>query len=295
MTPGVALRLGRVSNLPTAWSNVLCGMWLAGADPRAPGQGMTLGLLLLSTSLAYVGGMYLNDAFDRHIDARQRPGRPIPSGAVAASTVFALGFGMLGASVGLVLWHAAQQAQWSWGGPGAAAALAAVIVGYDVFHKQNPLSPLLMGLCRVLVYVTAGLVAAGALPAALWWGAAALLGHLIGLTFAAKQEHLASFRGGWPLLLLAMPVGLGLWLAVGGAPINPVTGGLTLLLAAWSTRCVRLLRPGTRNVPGAITGLIAGISLVDAVLVGAGAPVLAVACVAAFGLTLVLQRWVPGT
>ena len=32
----------------------------------------------------YIGGMYLNDAFDRDIDARERPERPIPSGHVGA-------------------------------------------------------------------------------------------------------------------------------------------------------------------------------------------------------------------
>jgi hypothetical protein len=36
--------------------------------------------------------MYLNDAFDQEIDARERPERPIPSGAVSARTVFGAGF-----------------------------------------------------------------------------------------------------------------------------------------------------------------------------------------------------------
>lgn len=33
MTPAVALRLGRVSNLPTVWTNALAGIALAGASP----------------------------------------------------------------------------------------------------------------------------------------------------------------------------------------------------------------------------------------------------------------------
>ena len=42
--------------------------------------------------------------------------------------------------------------------------------------------------------------------------------------------------------------------------------------------------------------LIAGISLVDALLIaGAGAPLLALVAVAGFGLTLLLQRWIMGT
>ena len=62
---GVALRLGRVSNLPTVWTNVLAGGILAGADPAHP---LVL-VPLLAASLLYVGGMYLNDAFDAEIDA----------------------------------------------------------------------------------------------------------------------------------------------------------------------------------------------------------------------------------
>jgi hypothetical protein len=40
--------------------------------------------VLLSVSLIYVAGMYLNDAFDRDYDAAERPTRPIPSGEVSA-------------------------------------------------------------------------------------------------------------------------------------------------------------------------------------------------------------------
>ena len=72
------LRLGRVSNLPTVWTNVLAGVALSGA--RAPAG--TAVLLALALSLFYVGGMFLNDAFDREVDTRERPERPIPSGTV---------------------------------------------------------------------------------------------------------------------------------------------------------------------------------------------------------------------
>ena len=66
MNLAVALRLGRVSNLPTVWTNALAGIVLAGghvADRR------TLPLIV-AFSLFYVAGMYLNDAYDAGIDAR---------------------------------------------------------------------------------------------------------------------------------------------------------------------------------------------------------------------------------
>ena len=91
MTADVALRLGRVSNLPTVWTNALAGVVLAGGV-LGVGEAVRLGIAL---SLFYVGGMYLNDAFDHAVDARERPTRPIPSGAVSARTVYLAGAAML--------------------------------------------------------------------------------------------------------------------------------------------------------------------------------------------------------
>src|SRR5574339_414061 len=98
----VYLRLGRVSNLPTVWTNVLAGVSVA----REP-----LAFLALALSLFYIGGMYLNDAFDREIDARERPERPIPSGQVKATTVFAVGYGLLAAGLAALATEAAWAGQ----------------------------------------------------------------------------------------------------------------------------------------------------------------------------------------
>src|SRR5262245_25196238 len=91
------LALGRVSNLPTVWTNALAGMALAGALVSV-GTAVALGLVL---TLFYVGGMFLNDAFDREIDRVERPERPIPSGRISAAAVFRIGFGLL--ALGLAL------------------------------------------------------------------------------------------------------------------------------------------------------------------------------------------------
>ena len=166
-----ALRLGRVSNLPTVVTNVLAGCMLSTT-------GFSLAVyagLCVAMVLAYVGGMYLNDAFDRDFDARVRPERPIPSGEVTAANVFGLGFGMLAAALGCVVLVVTRGA----GGSTLAAsssmlALAGTIVFYDLYHKQNPFSPIVMGACRVLVYLTAGLSVAAWPPSTpLLWGCAA--------------------------------------------------------------------------------------------------------------------------
>src|SRR5688572_33059243 len=86
------LVLGRVSNLPTVWSNCLAGWWLAGG-----GNLVKFPLLVFGVTLLYVGGMYLNDAFDADFDRQHRKERPIPSGAIAEALVWKLG------ALGLVL------------------------------------------------------------------------------------------------------------------------------------------------------------------------------------------------
>ena len=52
----------------------LAAIVLAGGE-LAPGPVLAL---FVSLSLFYVGGMYLNDAFDAGVDALERPERPIP-------------------------------------------------------------------------------------------------------------------------------------------------------------------------------------------------------------------------
>jgi 4-hydroxybenzoate polyprenyltransferase len=281
------LLLGRVSNLPTVWTNTLAGAALAGADV-GPGR---LTLLALAFSLLYTGGMYLNDAFDRESDARERPERPIPSGLIGVGRVFTIGFGLLAAGILTVAAATARgaggAATWS------AVLLAGVITAYDAWHKANPLSPVVMGLCRVLVYVTAALAVAGRVGPAVVAGAVVLLCYLIGLTYVAKQENLTEVRHLWPLAFLAAPF-LHAWPAL----LSPgATAVLYLGFLGWVVHAVTwLLRRARRDIRRAVVSLIAGVSLLDAVLVAAaGDPARAAWAVLGFALTLLLQRWVPGT
>lgn len=282
MKLGTALRLGRVSNLPTVWTNTLAGAVLAGVGAF----GAQFALLLVAFTLFYTGGMFLNDAFDAAIDARERPERPIPSGAVSAREVFAWGFGQMAAGVALLAVIGMAPAL-------AGLSLAAAITYYDWNHKTNPLSPVVMGLCRVFIYVGAGLAYTLALPDALWIGAALLLCYLIGLTYVAKQENLERVENLWPLAFLAAPVVYGAWLAAAQYAVAP----FALLFTGWTLVALWFLRRRAKgDIPRAVVSLIAGISLLDAVLIaGAGAPALALVALAGFGVTLFFQRYIAGT
>lgn len=231
----IFLRLGRVSNLPTVWTNVAAGMALAGGRAL---PAVLLALVALAASLLYVGGMYLNDAFDARWDAVHRPERPIPAGDVRATTVFVAGFAMLGAGVLLVAVAT--------GGARrpltAALVLSALIVLYDVSHKGNPLAPVIMALCRVAVYVLAALaLTPPPLPGGFYLGAGALLLYLVFLSTLARKETL---HPRLPKMIGSLVAGIALL----DAAILLLTGhGLACVVAAGA---FLVTRRAQRRVPG---------------------------------------------
>ena len=278
------LRLGRVSNLPTVWTNVIAGATIANAA-------MTVAdFVAVSVAMTafYVGGMYLNDFFDRDIDASERPGRPIHAGEIGAASVAATGFALLAIGVALLAPFGALPAIWG-------LALAAAIVLYDAWHKGNIFAPVIMGLCRSLVYLATGAAVGCEIYSALIIGATALAAHVVGLTYAAKQENLNQVGRLWPLAILSVPLLFALhgissgWLVIIGA----------LLLCAADIAAVRLLarRATPDAVPRAVSMLIAAICLVDALAVAlnGGGALLACLCASGYLLTRLFQAVIPGT
>ena len=285
----VWLRLGRVSNLPTVWTNVLAAVLLTQSrfDVRA---GATLAAAF---SFSYVGGMFLNDAYDSKIDAIERPDRPIPSGLVRARDVWVAGFAML--ALGTVL--VAVTAVFSGANPlrpvVASVALGGAIVLYNAWHKGNPLSPILMGLCRVLVYATAALAVSGRLDPEVVRAAALLLAYVMGLTYVAKQENLTEFHNVWPLIPLLVPFAI----TAPQAMENRTAAVLWVLFLFWVARAVfRLKTKGRGVIPRVVVALISAISLLDALVVAVhGANGAAIALTSGFFLTLFFQRYISGT
>jgi 4-hydroxybenzoate polyprenyltransferase len=182
--------LSRVSNLPTVWSNVLAGTM---ASSLAPDWAPAL-IVAAAAALFYTGGMFLNDAFDAAVDREERPERPIPAGDVDRREVLAIGGGLLGA--GLLLLPLDRRV-WLFG-----AALVVAIVLYDFRHKGVRYAPLVMGLCRGLVYCLAAAAAGGVTLAALI-GAAIMTSYIGGLTVVAR---LSGARARWlvPILIAAI-------------------------------------------------------------------------------------------
>ncbi|MEH6647771.1 UbiA family prenyltransferase [Sulfitobacter sp.] len=274
------LKLGRVSNLPTVWTNAVAGAVLAGQ----PSFGAIL-IIGIALTLFYTGGMWLNDAFDAEIDAQERKNRPIPMGEIAVTTVFAVGYGMLMLGVVLAFTFGAMAGL-------AGVALAIAVILYDWLHKRTVLSPIIMGATRFFCYVLAAFAVAKVTGSVIF-GALGLLAYIVGLTYAAKQEAYDRLDNAWPLVVLAIPMIYALSQAIGSTVALLIWVGLGVVVFI----ALRLLfRRNKGDVPRAVVTMIAGICLYDAVLIaGQGQAALALLAVAGFALTLALQRIVSGT
>jgi 4-hydroxybenzoate polyprenyltransferase len=276
------LVLGRVSNLPTVWSNGLAG-WLLG------GRGGFGALLLvwLGTTFLYLGGMWLNDYCDVEFDRRHRPGRPIPAGQVTRQFVFYGGLLWLAAGVLTLVALADANVFWT-------LLLVALIVTYDVVHKMTAISPLLMAACRFCVYLIAASVGDDGIGGLAVWSAFALAAYIVGLTQIARKEHTQDRPDWWPLLLLLTPIGLAL-LANAGA-YREVAIVLCLLFVVSVLVALRhAVRDSGPNIGMTVSSLLAVIVFVDLLAVAGDPPGVVPAFLGLFLLAKLAQRYVPAT
>lgn len=287
MNINVALRLGRISNLPTVWTNCLVGAELSNNfvfDYR-------IFFLLLAISLLYVSGMFLNDAFDYSIDMQVRPDRPIPSGQISQTNVFASGILLM--LLGLLIFFSGLAIERvdtdGLGGGVSILLLCVLIVFYDWQHKENLFSPFLMGACRGSVYLTAGLVYSSSLNSMLIL--AALIGFfwVIGITFLAKQE-VSKHTQLWPILFLIIPIIYGLTKLSAGYEVLLVSFILLIVIV----HAAIYFKKGNYGVT--IATLIAAIALLDGLLLlSNGFELTALFALCMLPVTLFLQKFVAAT
>ena len=309
--------LGRVSNLPTVWSNVFCAVVVASALlTSSPGFALAQGtgslllpVLILAMSAFYTAGMYLNDACDAAIDKIERAARPIPSGRISRSHVFIF-TGLWFVTGWVFLWlslrnSATTENPFSLVALSTAAGLTGCIIIYDFFHKNNPASPAIMGMCRVLLICTSYLCVIAVLGngadaftsigehQGLWLVCLLILCYLCGLTFLAKFENSKTVISSWPVLVLLVPVVYGAYQSMD----NVVSIIPTMLLLSCVFVAVGYVREHIAGgIPKAIGLLIAGISLIDAIIMSTyGSYVGMCFGIAAFLLTLLFQRKIAGT
>ena len=278
------LILGRVSNLPTVWTNILAAWILAGGSLA---WSSPLGWLCLGGSLFYVGGTTLNDYFDAAFDREYRGERPIPSGVLSRTTVGMMAILYLLAGALVIGWGA--NGSWIY-----VACLGVAIVFYDYRHKEWAGSVFVMGTCRVFLSLLAASCATPGLSVPVCLHAAGLFAYIVALTFTARGESRSASPAGWPSLLFALPIIGALW--VGPRPGMEVAVFIGLF-GAVVIRALILLKSGDdpARIGRSVALMLAGISMLDAAfLAGHGwtAPLLASA---GFVLALLGQKFVPAT
>ncbi|MCX8155928.1 MAG: UbiA family prenyltransferase [Verrucomicrobiae bacterium] len=276
------LTLGRVSNLPTVWSNCLAGWLLGGA-----GDWHLFAVVLTGASSLYLGGVFLNDALDTSWDRQFRPERPIPSGHISEWLVWALSFALLASGLlvlSLIHWRLFQ---FAWG-------LVLAILAYNLWHKRVRWAPLLIGLCRALVVLMAASAAHFGPDGLTVWASIALGVYVAGLSWIARGESQPQGAGYWPSVLLFAPIALCLLVNDGAYGKQGLL--LAFVLFGWLLGC--LITAYGAPLPRrkeAVARLLAGIVLVDLAAVGPVFPDMVLFFPALFLLTLVLQRFVPAT
>lgn len=286
------LILGRVSNLPTVWTNVIAG-WLIGGGIF----GWEIASLLGGVSLIYISGMTLNDAFDARWDRKNAPQRPIPSGSISLRSTWAIG--ILEMVAGCLVLLAAGDTDWRY-----LSGLVTAVLLYNWIHKKWSGSVLIMGACRALVYLLAWDAARADMrldptsPLVFLVSGGVLL-YISGLTLAARGEHKAA-EGKPPSslsrFLLLLPTSFPVMTLYCENTLDlsrPLLYGGIIAASAWIVLFRSVLR--NRSIPQGISMAIAGIALYDATVALLLDWTAGVACLLCFGITLVAQRYIPAT
>jgi hypothetical protein len=276
------LVLGRVSNVPTVWSNCLAGWLLGGGGPW-----WRFALLCFGATCLYIGGMFLNDAFDADFDRQHRRERPIPRGTISLERVWFWGFAWLGIG-GLALISLGKTT----------AILTLILAGcillYDAIHKLIVFSPLLMAACRLFLYLVAGSTTIDGVTGLTLWSAVALAAYIVGLSYLARKESLPGVLRYWPCYLLSVPILLALLVNNGEFRSRGVL--LSVILCLWVIRCLFHTFGGAgRNIGRTVSGLLAGIVLVDLLAVAGATPQIGAVFLVLFVSALLFQRYVPAT
>ena len=291
------LILGRVSNLPTVWSNCLAA-WLLSGGAFASDDRLRLMCVLTGATLLYLAGMFLNDAFDQKFDRKHRNTRPIPCGVIDVSTVWFLGVLQLTLGLACIIWISFPVAV-------CVISLAGSILWYNWVHKRITWSPVIMALCRLFLYLLAGLSASESFKPTVGLAAIMLFGYVVGLSNIARKEATGGKVLSWPCWLLVLPLVFPFISITVNSDLTHSKSGaqevlellpLLFTYALWIGRSLLFTFKAVIPQYGrTVSGLLAGIVLFDAMMLSALNSIFGLVFTLLFLLALILQRFIPAT
>ncbi len=267
------LRLVRAPAVFSALGDPIAGLLLGGEGLLTEKSAR----LAAAAAMIYLAGMALNDLADRKEDARERPERPIPSGAVSPRAAAIVGGSLL---VGGLLVARYSGARWT--GP----ALAAMVLAYNFQLKRSALlGPVAMGACRALSFLMGAEAARQGVERHGAAGALLLGAYVAGLTLIARSEtgmaRTTELRTGAGLVAGAV-----LAAAIRGGPASFAwASGAAALTGPAVKRALR--EPGPSTVGPAVGALVRAIPALDGAIAGASGPVPALVLLSLLGLA----RW----
>lgn len=306
------LASARVANVPSVVSNVWVGVVIGQlCQPEWAGRGVNapdarVWWLAMAGVCLYVAGNFLNDWFDRDWDRKHRPERALPSGMFCPSTYGSMALGLV-VMAAICAWAV------SWQAVCVAGIIVLCVLLYTWIHKRSGWGVVWVGLCRALLVVLGASAVLSPAEKTGWQGhplmlagvaAIPLFCYVVGLSVSARFEARKGPPAWVPVVsasLLALP------LLLGGAATGFYEGfsraapaGLPYVL--WMIWCHR----SRKNLPCYVSRLLAGIPLVDlmmllpfALALGLqgipSSPLVYVLPLAAFGIGLILQRIAPAS
>lgn len=191
------LRLARPANIVTAVSDIVAGAAIVGFLGAGLAGGLPLApvvLLCLATVGLYGGGIVFNDVFDRELDCRERPERPIPSGLISVkeASVWGGALLLLGCLCALLVNNTA--------GIMALLVTASALI-YNRWGKHSTwLGPINMGLCRSFNLLLGMSVLPSVMPTSAYLAVVPLV-YIAAVTTISRGEVAGSAKA--PLFLSA--------------------------------------------------------------------------------------------
>ena len=277
-------RLLRLPNVFTAFADIGLGLCATAAlrDGGADDSfAWKTALLLAASGCLYMAGMVWNDYFDLEEDRRDRPFRPIASGAVSTRTAVVIGTLLLATG-----WACA--AVTGKAGAGIALALVVAILSYDARIKRTRFGPLSMALCRFLnVLLGLSLADRATIPLVTQIHLALAIGvYIVGVTWFARTEEKRSdpkvLGRAAVVMLVAVLLGLAVATRVPPGTSSPLFPYLLVIFGFWVgipiLSAVRV--PSPDRVQAGVKRSIFGLVVFDAIL--------ATVFIGTWGLLLVL-------